>query len=71
MPGQPVFHGYATSASPAGLGGSARVEASSINSGNGSDMTFFVWVAIIGIVLPLILLGGLNVGGFSFVFKKG
>lgn len=70
MPGQPVFHGYSTSASPAGLGGSARVEASNINAGNPSDMHFFVWLAIIGIVVPLLLIGGLQIGGFQFVFRR-
>ena len=70
MPGQPVFHGYATSASPAGLGGSSRVETSAMSAGNPSDMHFFAWVAIIGIVLPLALIGGLQIGGFQFVFRR-
>jgi hypothetical protein len=70
MPGSPVFHGYPTSSSPAGYGGSARVESSSVNSGNPSDMNFFVWVAIIGIVVPILLIGGLQIGGFQFVFRR-
>lgn len=69
MPGSPVFHGYPTSASPAGLGGSARVESSAL-SGNINDMSFFVWVGIIGIVVPLLLIGGLQFGGFQFVFRR-
>ena len=70
MPGSPVFHGYPTSANPAGLGGSARVEASSLNAGSQTETSFFVWVAIIGIVLPILLIGGLQVGGFQFVFRR-
>lgn len=70
MPGSPVFHGYPTSVSPAGLGGSARVEASSLNAGNGTDVNFFIWVGIIGIVIPLLLIGGLQFGGFQFVFRR-
>jgi len=70
MPGSPVYHGYPTSTAPQGLGGSARVEASNINSGNLSDMTFFVWLAIIGIGIPILLIGGLQVGGFQFVFRR-
>lgn len=70
MPGSPVFHGYPTSTGPQGLGGSGRVESSSLNAGNPSDMNFFVWVAIIGIVVPLLLIGGLQIGGFQFVFRR-
>jgi hypothetical protein len=32
-------------------------------------MAFIVWVVILGIVLPAVILGGLQVGGFKFVFK--
>lgn len=70
MPGSPVFHGYATSSSPAGVGGANRVEASGLNAGNPSDMYFFLWVGIIGLVIPILLLGGLNFGHFQFVFRR-
>jgi hypothetical protein len=71
MPGSPVFHGYAGSRNPnIGVGGAARVETSSLNAGNPSDMTFFIWVAIIGIVVPLALMGGLQFGKFQFVFRR-
>jgi len=68
MPGAAVFHGVPTSTAPQGLGGSARVETSSL--AGGSDMNFFVWVAIIGIVVPILLIGGLQIGGFQFVFRR-
>lgn len=68
MPGAAVFHGIPTSVGPEGYGGSARVESSPLASG--SDMKFFVWVGIIGIVIPILLIGGLQIGGFQFVFRR-
>ena len=70
MPGSPVFHGYATTPVNQGVGGAGRVESSSLNAGNPNDMTFFVWVAIVGIVIPILLIGGLQIGGFQFVFRR-
>lgn len=35
-----------------------------------TPMSFIVWLAIIGVVIPVLLLGGLKVGGFSFVFRN-
>jgi hypothetical protein len=70
MPGSPVFHGYATSTANQGVGGAARVETSAMGAGNPSDMNFFVWVAIIGIIVPILLIGGLQIGGFQFVFRR-
>lgn len=67
MPGSPVFHGTATSSAPQGMGGAARVQTQQTHSG--SDISFFVWLGIIGILLPLLVIGGLKVGGFQFVFK--
>jgi len=71
MPGAPVFHGYPTSTANQGVGGAARVESTSVKSGSTqTDMNFFVWVAIIGIVVPILLIGGLQIGGFQFVFRR-
>jgi len=70
MPGAAVFHGYATTNVNEGVGGAGRVETSSLSAGNPSDMNFFVWVAIIGIVIPILLIGGLQIGGFQFVFRR-
>lgn len=68
MPGSPIFHGTATSTAPQGLGGAARVPATMMPN-NPSDTMFFVWLAIIGILIPALIIGGLKVGGFQFVFK--
>lgn len=35
----------------------------------GSHMAFIVWVVLLGLVLPAVILGGLKVSGFSFVFR--
>ena len=35
----------------------------------GSHTAFLVWLVVIGIVLPVIILGSLKVGGWSFVFR--
>lgn len=69
MPGAPVFHGTAPTVpnTAQGMGGSARIQSSPTLRAN--DMSFFVWVFIIGILLPLLVIGGLKVGGFQFVFK--
>lgn len=70
MPGAPVFHGYPTSTANQGVGGAARVTTSSLAGSPKTDMNFFVWVAIIGIVVPILLIGGLQIGGFQFVFRR-
>lgn len=36
---------------------------------DGSHTAFLVWVVVLGILLPVAILGGLKMGGFSFVFK--
>lgn len=38
-------------------------------SGQPTQMAFLIWVVLLGVVLPVIILGGLNVGGFKFVFR--
>lgn len=70
MPGSPVFHGAMPPNSFQGAGGAGRVETSSLNAGGSTDMMFFVWVAIIGIVVPIALMGGLQFGKFQFVFRR-
>lgn len=74
MPGAPLFHVQPySSAGPAGVGGSARVQqgatAGGLSVNTGTNYTFFVWLIIIGVLIPGLLLGGLRVGGFQFVFR--
>lgn len=72
MPGAIPLHGYPTSASPAGEGGAARVAASSAgmtNVGFPDNLSFFVWLVVIGVVIPGLVIGGLRAGRFQFVFR--
>lgn len=40
-------------------------------SGNraASNTVFIIWLVIVGVLLPIGIIGGLKVSGFSFVFK--
>ncbi len=72
MPGAVPLHGYLTSTSPLGEGGAARVASSSAGFTNVAfpqNLSFFVWLVIIGVVVPGIVIGGLRAGRFQFVFR--
>lgn len=70
--GAPIMHGYQTSASPAGEGGAARVAAHAApltKVGFPDNLSFFLWLVIIGIIIPGLIIGGLRAGRFQFVFR--
>lgn len=72
MPGAPLLHGLSTSSGPQGEGGAAirsGAAAASLNVDMPTNVSFFVWLVVIGVVLPALVLGGLRVGGFQFVFR--
>jgi len=73
MPGAPLMHGYSTSSAPQGEGGAARATGGSLlgTPGEPSSTAFLVWLVVIGVVIPALILGGLKVGRFQFVFKGG
>lgn len=62
MPGQPAFNTAGAYSGYAAPGAAA-------SRNGGSHTAFIVWVVILGIILPMAILGGLKVGGFSFVFR--
>lgn len=68
MPGSPLmyvtdsYQGVTGEGVPAGAGGS--------NSGPGFGWAFWVWLAVIGVIIPGLILGSLRAGGFQFVFKR-
>lgn len=66
MPGDPtaLLVGYP----PAG-GGSPAVAGARPSGGPVSSTSFLAWLVLIGVVIPVLILGGLQVGGFSFVFR--
>lgn len=51
-------------------GAAAAAAPAAIVAGN-IDLRFFVWLVIVGIILPVLVLGGLKVGKFQFVYRKG
>lgn len=69
--GAPILPSLHTTERPQGTGGAARVAAASapLNAGFPSDLSFFVWLTIIGVILPGLIVGGLKAGGFQFVFR--
>jgi hypothetical protein len=41
-----------------------------LQAGGGDHLNFIVWLIVLGLVVPVIILGSLRVGGFQFVFKS-
>jgi hypothetical protein len=66
LPGAPFLYASALNA-PEGMHGS---QAQSMSTGGASHTAFIIWLAILGVIVPVVILGGLRVGGFSFVFKS-
>jgi hypothetical protein len=72
MPGAIPLHGYATSTTAQGEGGAARVASHSAGFSNVAfpeNVSFFVWLVIIGVLIPALVIGGLRAGRFQFVFR--
>ncbi len=66
MPGDPtaLLVGY-----PSAAGGSPRVQGGNELVSAGSASSFILWLVVIGVIIPALILGGLQFGGFSFVFR--
>lgn len=63
MPGQPTF-------STAGAFSGYDVPGGAPARGSQSThLSFIIWVALLGVLLPVLIIGGLQVGGFKFVFR--
>lgn len=45
------------------------VPGATATSGDKTHTAFLVWLVLLGIVLPVMILGGLQVAGFKYVFK--
>jgi hypothetical protein len=37
---------------------------------SGLGWSFWIWLVVIGVVIPAAILGGLRAGGFQFVFRR-
>lgn len=35
-----------------------------------ASIAFFVWLIVIGVIIPVVILGGLKAGGFQFVYRR-
>lgn len=66
MPGSPFmavsdsYQGVTGEGVPSAVGGGA----------SGLGLSFWVWLLVIGVVIPVVILGGLRAGGFQFVYKR-
>jgi hypothetical protein len=66
MPGAPFlyvsdsYQGVSGEGVPAGAGGMS----------SGIGWGFWVWLVIIGVIIPIAVLGGLKAGGFQFVYRR-
>lgn len=64
MPGDPTaFMGATVTAGP------GPVQAAVQPSRGGGHWGFVFWLVLLGVLIPAAILGGLSIGGFSFVFK--
>jgi hypothetical protein len=67
MPGSPLlyvgdsYQGVQGEGVPASVGGAPSA---------GFGWSFWVWMVVIGVVIPGFILGSLRAGGFQFVFKR-
>lgn len=64
MPGAPFLHDTGTYQGVQGEGVRTVAPAPS------GHWNFIVWLVLIGVVIPVLILGGLKIGGFSFVFRN-
>jgi hypothetical protein len=66
MPGAPFLNVSDTYQGVQGEGIPQGVASSS----TGLTTAFYVWLVILGVIVPVLILGGLRAGGFQFVFKR-
>ena len=73
MPGAPfLFNAASYQGVPLEGVNASMLDNAQTNAAAGPTHTrFVIWLAIIGIILPVAIIGGLKVGGFQFVFKRG
>ena len=67
MPGMPFLTQADTYQGVQGEGVPAAYGA---KGSGGVGWSFFIWLVVIGVVLPVVVLGSLRAGGFQFVFRR-
>ncbi len=66
MPGSPIMFETASYQGVQGEG----VPAAAGGGPAGFGWSFWLWLLVIGVVVPVVILGGLRAGGFQFVYKR-
>lgn len=67
MPGTPLL--FVTD-SYQGVQGEGVPASSPGAPASGLGWSFWLWLIVIGVVIPVSILGGLRAGGYQFVFKR-
>ncbi len=67
MPGAVFFHD--TPSYQANTGQGLRQNTPAVGAG-GVNWTFTLWLVLLGVVIPVMILHGLKLGSFSFVFRN-
>lgn len=67
MPGTPLLY---VSDSYQGVQGEGVPSSSPAAPAAGLGWGFWLWLLVIGVVIPGVILGSLRAGGFQFVFKR-
>lgn len=75
MPGSlPTFMVPGAGAAPAA--GPQRSSQAAVNAapaaivGGNLETRFLVWLAVLGVIVPVLILGGLKLGKFQFVYRR-
>lgn len=67
MPGTPLLY---VSDSYQGVQGEGVPTSSPGAPASGLGWSFWIWLVVIGVLIPGLILGSLRAGGFQFVFKR-
>ena len=67
MPGTPFL--YVTD-SYQGASGEGIPSPQVPSAGSSVGMGFWLWLILIGVVIPVAIIGGLRVGGYQFTYRK-
>ena len=59
-----------TSDSYQGVAGEGTHATGPGGSGASVGWGFWLWLIVIGVVIPVVVLGGLRAGGFQFVYRR-
>jgi hypothetical protein len=67
MPGAPIL---IQTDSYQGVTGEGMRSSPAAGTGASISWGFWIWLLVIGVLIPSLILGGLRAGGFQFVFKR-